>query len=274
MMLTRVTKESVKFAVYGCLGEVGRRLRAPAVPVITYHSLDELGSSMSLPPASFGRQMQYLRQEGFTALRLSDLVAGWDHSRPIPQKSFVLTFDDAFLSVYETAFPLLQELGFTATVFPVTSYVGGLCGWDIGPRNRQLGADRLRLMNWQQIREMSDHGFEVGSHGARHLRLGEEPIDVVRRDVAESQRELEDRLSRRCGTFCYPYGNFSDATRRVVAEAGFDAAVTLRFGWNDGGTDRYSLRRVGSARFTNLQVFKATLYGMYGWHLQRRNGHD
>lgn len=270
--LTRMTREGVKYAVYGCLGELGRRLRSPAVPILTYHSLDELGSTMSLPPAIFRQQMHYLWQQGFRGVSLGDLIDSWNSGRPIPPKSVVLTFDDGFQSVYDVAFPILQELGFTATIYPVTAYVGSTCGWDIGSHNRHLGADRLRLMSWQQIQEMAGRGFEFGSHGTRHLRLGASPDDVVRRDVAESQQELEDRLSARCRTFCYPYGNFSDATRRIVADAGFDAAVTLRFGWNDAGTDRHSLRRVGSARFTNLQVLKASLYQMYGWHLRPRNG--
>jgi len=273
MPLTQLTRESVKYAVYGCLGELGRRLRAPATPIITYHSIDELDSTISVAEVSFRRQMEFLKQGGFTSLTLSDLVTAWDTGQPIPEKSFVLTFDDGFRSVYEIGFEVLQNLGFRATIFPVTNFVGKKCDWEMGPRDLQVGADRLELMSWEQIREMDDHGFEFGAHGARHLRLSRQPDDVVRDDVAQSQQELEDRLSKRCRTFCYPYGQFGDATRRIVAEAGFDAAVTLRFGWNDATSDRFALQRIGSARFTNVQVLKASMYQMYGWHLRRRNGH-
>lgn len=273
MPLTQLTRESVKFAVYGCLGELGRRLRTPTTPIITYHSIDELHSTMSVTPTAFRQQMSFLKQHGFSSLTLSDLVTCWRNDQPVPEKSFVLTFDDGFRSVYDIAFGVLQELDYKATIFPVTGFVGRTCGWDIGERNLEVGADRLELMTWDQIEEMHAHGFEFGSHGARHLRLAAKSDEAVRSDVAESQRELEDRLSHRCRSFCYPYGQFRDATSRIVSEAGFDAAVTLRFGWNDATSDRFTLRRVGSARFTNLQVLKASMYQMYGWHLRRSNGH-
>jgi peptidoglycan/xylan/chitin deacetylase (PgdA/CDA1 family) len=216
--------------------------------------------------------MAYLKQAGFTSILLSDLVQSLQSGVGMPKRSFVLTIDDGFRNVYEVAFPCLRELGFVATIFPVTGYLGRVCGWDIGERNRRAGVHSLELMTWGQVLELSRHGFEFGSHGVEHLRLTDVAAAAVRVDLRKSKEELEERLGQPCRLFCYPYGAFDDTTKEIVRETGFSAAVSLRFGRNDASTDRYSLRRIGSARFTNMQVFKSCVYGTYGFHRRGRNG--
>jgi len=266
----RIIKETSKYAIFGVLEQVGRALRIGGVPVLAYHSLDDLGSTMSMPPRSFRRQMQYLKRVGFSSILLSELVEDIRAGRPLREDSFVLTFDDGFRNVYEVAFPILQELDFTATVFPVTGYMGTTCGWDVGHRNRRVGAHRLELLTWRQVDEMSRRGFEFGSHGAGHLRLTEISSDAVRDDLKRSKAELEDRLGCPCPLFCYPYGEVDEPVRDIVRQTGFVAAATLWFGRTVASSDLYSLPRVGSARFTNMQVFKACMRGTYGWHLRRK----
>ena len=43
--------------------------------------------------------------------------------QPVPPKTFVVTFDDGYDSVYRNAWPILKELSVPATVFLVTGWL-------------------------------------------------------------------------------------------------------------------------------------------------------
>ena len=74
----------------------------------------------------------------------------------LPGKAVLLSFDDAYESFYNRVFPALQLLRVPAVLSVVTS-------WIENPR-AQLYKQK-QLMNWAQIREVSDSGLvTVASH--------------------------------------------------------------------------------------------------------------
>ena len=87
------------------------------LPVLTFHSLDEIGMVTSCPPAVFARGLEALARHGFQTLDLETIAAHLEQRRPFPERSLALTFDDGHASVYEQALPVLQRLGMKATVF-------------------------------------------------------------------------------------------------------------------------------------------------------------
>ena len=81
----------------------------------------------------------------------------------IPDKTVVLTFDDAVKSHRTVVAPMLAEYGFGATFF-VTH------GWMNDPEY---------FMSWQDIAEIHEMGFEIGNHTWTHGGLSM-PADVAR----------------------------------------------------------------------------------------------
>ena len=72
------------------------------------------------------------------------------------------TFDDGLADQYEVAFPMFRNAGLQATFFPITDKVGA-------PKGLKSKAERgTPLMTWAQLKEMSDAGMEIGTHGASH----------------------------------------------------------------------------------------------------------
>ncbi|MBO0724752.1 MAG: polysaccharide deacetylase family protein, partial [Blastocatellia bacterium] len=99
-------------------------------------------------------------------------------------------------------------------------------------------------INWGQAREMSDAGVEIGSHTLTHPilpRLGDERL---REEVVYSRDRIQTALGRKVETFCYPNGNHDLRTRREVALAGYELAVTTDFGLNNELDDPLALRRI------------------------------
>jgi peptidoglycan/xylan/chitin deacetylase (PgdA/CDA1 family) len=268
--LSGVIKEPLKYLVFSVTAPLGRWFSIGGVPILTYHSLDESQSPISMGPSAFQRQMRYLKDHGFTTITLSGFIENLKSKEPFPGKAFVLTFDDGFKNVYRIAFSILSELDFTATIFLPTDYMDKAALWESKQKNKEAGVHRLPLLSWDQVEEMHRHGFSFGSHGARHMRLTQLDRVLIRKDVEKSKLTIEDKLGDSCQLFSYPYGDFDESVRRIVQETGFEGAVTIEFGRNNRSADPFALRRIGSAHFTSTPVFRACIYGTYGWHLRSK----
>jgi len=87
------------------------------VPILTYHSIDDSGSVISTSPDKFLSQMHYLRDKHFNVISLKNVVTNIRKKLPLPQRSIAITFDDGCKNVYNIAYPILRDYGFTATIF-------------------------------------------------------------------------------------------------------------------------------------------------------------
>ena len=109
-----------------------------ALPVLTYHSIDDSGSPVSIAAAEFRRQMQALAAAGWRTLAMDAFVRG-HRDGGWPERTFLLTFDDGYDDVYEYAFRALQQHGMVGTFFVTTDFV-----------------ERPGYLTWDQIQEMAD----------------------------------------------------------------------------------------------------------------------
>jgi len=110
------------------------------VPILVYHNLDaQPKGKLVQSAASFDAQMRYLKTEGYHTLTLAEFLDFTRLNRQLPRKSVVLTFDDGYKSFKQYAYPVLKELGFTATLFVYTDYVGAgrnALSWRTSRRSR------------------------------------------------------------------------------------------------------------------------------------------
>lgn len=141
-----------------------------------------------------------------------------------------MTFDDAFLSTCQLARPVLSRLGVPATIFVPTAFAdsGRPLSW--AHLDRWLGTPyepELKPASWEDLAELRDAGWEVGSHSVSHLQLtelGPEDLDVQLRD---SKAAIERRLGERCRSIAYPYGDVNDRVARAAQASGYEAGAAL-----------------------------------------------
>lgn len=230
----------------------------PKGTILTYHSIDESGSAISVSPQAFKAQMRYLKEQGYRSLSLKQAF-GDKTAGSTSEKTFVLSFDDGYRNFYCEAYPVLEACGFTATVFIVTRHVGALSTWC-----RREGVPALSLMPWLELTELSRLGIDIQPHSRTHPQLPLLRDAELHEEIAGSKVDIEDRLGYAADYFCYPYGELDDGVVRAVKEAGFKGAVTVLFGWNPPlGRDLYRLRRVSSDHFTSMLAFRMCLTGQY-----------
>lgn len=225
-------------------------LRAP-VPILTYHSLDDSGSIISVAPDCFRRQMTALSDWGFRGIRLVDLLDARQGRAKLGGRPLVLTFDDGFRNVREHAAPILMELGFRATIFAVAGYCGQSNDWPSQPP----GIPRLPLLSRGELREMADAGFEIGAHGVSHAPLAHVGPRAARVEVEDSKAILEQMLGHEVATFAYPYGSTDPAVEALVA-ARYRGACGVEMGWSKVDDPPHRLSRIDAYYLRIMPVFR------------------
>jgi peptidoglycan/xylan/chitin deacetylase (PgdA/CDA1 family) len=169
----------------------------------------------------FKRQMAWLKLGGYHVLRMNEALQCLSGKQPLPARAVVLTFDDAYENFYEYAFPVLQEHGFPAIVYPISGMLGQSAAW--------LAADghaTPALMSTARLRQLRAAGIDVGSHSVSHVRLAEQSDERIHEEVTRSKKTLEDALGEPVDHFCYPYGSHDLRAVEAVAAAGYRSATT------------------------------------------------
>lgn len=223
-----------------------------SVPILTYHSLDDSGSVISVSPDAFRRHMGSLHARGYRAIALGDLLDAWDGGGPEPTRTVVVTFDDAFKSVLDHAAPVLAGFGFRATVFAVAGHVGGSNDWPSQP----AGVPRWPLCSWDELRGLAAGAFEIGAHGMAHEPLDRAPADVERREIDDAHHALEDGLGRAVRSFAFPYG-VASASARDRVRARYRAACSVELREASASDDRHWLPRLDAYYLRGPRLFRA-----------------
>lgn len=195
--------------------------RAPVV-CLGFHAIDKVASSISLHPDRFAALMRRLRDDGFRGVSVRE----WESGGSAPGRPVILTFDDGFRTVWSEALPIMAEHGFHATVFPITSGIGKRTDW----RTARGALPSMELMREPDLRELVRAGWEIGSHGVRHVFLPALDRAALDTEASASREALEDIVGEPVSTFAYPYGAFSAEAVRAVREAGYRTAWTTRPG--------------------------------------------
>jgi peptidoglycan/xylan/chitin deacetylase (PgdA/CDA1 family) len=234
------------------------------LPLLTFHTLDHEPSVIAFPPATFAHGMRRLHESGCRTLSLLDAVDCVYGRRAFPARSFVVTFDDGYRTVYDEAFPLLQRYGLSATVFLTVGRGTGR------PAGRLPSLEGRPMLSWQEIREMQSAGIVFGAHTCTHPDLTRLPVQQVEREVLDSKAIIEDALGTSVSSFAYPYGR-SDRRVADVVRPHFVCACSDRLGLITGRSDPYALERVDAYYLRRRPLFALMLTSLFPWYVRMRS---
>jgi len=201
-------------------------MKAPYV--LCYHAVSaSWPARLAISESLLAKQLGILAGRGFTGLTLVDAerrrAAG-----TLPARSLVVTFDDAYESTLR-AKPILDDLGFPATVFAVTSFPdsGRPLSWPgVEEWARGAWSAEMTPLGWDALEALAGAGWEIGSHTATHPRLPDISDDALDEELGRSRETIAARLGN-CSTIAYPYGLADGRVARAAGNAGYAAGVTL-----------------------------------------------
>jgi glycosyltransferase involved in cell wall biosynthesis/peptidoglycan/xylan/chitin deacetylase (PgdA/CDA1 family) len=213
------------------------------VRILAYHAIEELDdphiARYSVGPRLFEEQIVALSSAGYTFLSADDLL---EHlaGRPLEPRSVLLTFDDAYESLFTNAAPILERLGIPAVVCVVSDEIGGHNAWDT-----VAGATRLPLLTGEQLAQLRAMGWEIASHSRRHAHLTSLKGAELRADLTESRHAVSGLGLGATRLLAYPHGEHDARVRAAARRAGYSAALALTTGrGHPVPAGRYALPRV------------------------------
>ncbi len=218
---------------------------APRLPIIAYHSIDEFGTSISVSPEDFRRQMRWFAEHGWRTLSLSEAARLVLEGAQVPPRSFVLTFDDGLPSLLSHAAPILAEHGFTATTFVVTGLVGRPPDWYRMPSPYRS----TPLLNRAGLERLASMGWELHPHTHDHPVLPHLPLNVQADQIGRSRSLVQEWFGQAGSVLAYPFGQINADTKHAMKQCGMEGGVTLSFGTVLRADDAYAWPRIGSAWF-------------------------
>ncbi len=131
--------------------------------------------------------------------------AMWN-AKTIPEKTVVLSFDDAVRSHVEFVGPLLKRYGFGATFFVCHLWMD----------------DQDNFMNWKDIRKLHDMGFEIGNHTWSHGGFNTpESAKLLPEELDKVDRALAKVGVPKPISFAWPGNGFGPEALEVVRAHGF-----------------------------------------------------
>lgn len=134
--------------------------------VLTYHNVVEgkVSGQTDTPTVSRSKLIEHfdwLKNNGYTPVSWRQIKEAEAGKGSLPEKPVLLTFDDGYLSFYQTVFPLLQQYRYPAVLAVVTSWLDEK---DYVPYGT-IKLPRNRFLSWPQIKTLQQSGLvEIASH--------------------------------------------------------------------------------------------------------------
>jgi peptidoglycan/xylan/chitin deacetylase (PgdA/CDA1 family) len=198
----------------------------------------------------FEAQMKYLKQNGYHVVSIDQLLDFINYKEQIPEKSIVITFDDAWRSIFDIALPILIKYGFTATFFIYTDFIGG-----------------GKAMTWKQIETLSKIGFDIQCQTKTHRNLAvpkkneslKEYFESIEMEISFPKQLIKNNLNIDCKYLAYPYGETNNLVISMLKKHGYRAAFTIDRKPNPFFIDKYRICRSVIYGSYDMDKFKNNL---------------
>jgi len=220
--------------------------RHARIPILLYHALFEGKANVekyAIASDTFEQHINYLSREGFESISFNAFLDGF---QPHPRKKYVIiTFDDGNYSDYAIAFHILKKYGFAATFFVTVGRIG-----------------TRDYLGWDHLKEMLDGDMSIQSHSLNHLFLSDLSKDNLRKELTESKRILEDKLSSPVHFISLPGGFCSWQVLKAAQGAGYKGVATSGPGLNVLGREKKFIlfRRFVITRKTQMDSFQKIVH--------------
>ncbi|KAF1298120.1 hypothetical protein BAU15_09745 [Enterococcus sp. JM4C] len=211
---------------------------------------DSLPMPLYVSVAHFQEQINFLKEQNYHCLTLSEVKEFYEKKKELPEKSVLITFDDCYQSMKEYAYPILKKAGMKATVFVVK-------GW-LFTEEVAYQPEFSRCLSVAEVSAMADV-FETANHTTHfHKRQGttlSQPMWEPKGAVIEDLRECNEYVIHQ-DVFAYPFGLYNQETVAILDEMAFKLAFTTKTGWNTKETAPLELHREVIPEAMSLPIFQ------------------
>jgi len=233
------------------------------IAIISYHSISHDSNRYIITPETFTSQMEFIR-ENYQIIRLNRIRDAFFDGEKDATK-IIITFDDGFKNFFEFAYPTLKKLSIPSTIFIPTGFIGSSNLWDM----HKNFYTKINIMNSKQLLALSQECLvDFGSHTVSHLSMRNLCAEKMMREAVDSKKKLEDLFGFGINMFAYPYGQLDDIsgeTTRTLLDAGYEIAVTSRWGTLQSLNGMLKLKRIFFKEKDSYDDLRTKIEGQYDW---------
>ena len=205
-----------------------------------YHRFEENKyPSTNIKINVFKKHLEIIKQENIEFVNPKKFEVSMSSRKN--SRKILLTIDDAFLSFYKNAWPILKKRKIPFILFVNTREVGS-----------------FNYMNWDQIKELYDEEFvEIGNHSHSHEYLIDETPEIIKADILKSIKVFKNQLGGNSSFFSYPFGEYSLEFKKIIKDLGFKYAFGQHSGVIDDTKDFFEMPRFPiNEKYGDLKRFK------------------
>ncbi|MGD8556760.1 MAG: polysaccharide deacetylase family protein [Chromatiales bacterium] len=211
--------------------------------------------------------------------------------------NFLITFDDSYKDNYDLAFPVLKKYNAKAAFFIVTGLVGtgnwlwhdkvhtlvcqkkisqSKAGKILADMNAgikvpddfiqfvntefRINEEERMVMNWDELSEMQQAGFEIGSHTDNHAILPFVDDDIQYDEIKLSKQKIENHLKCDCISFAYPNGLYNKVSLKILKNNNIKYGYSTMPGFNDAHGNKLLIKRIGLNASDSIPVILLKLF--------------
>lgn len=208
------------------------------VPILCYHGVLNIPwgqASLFVKVDEFEKQMQYLSENGYTPLFVSEIASADKYDKPV-----ILTFDDGYKDVYTNAFPILQKYNIKANIYMISGWING----DV-------------YMTTDMMKEMANSPLiEIGSHTVNHKALASLSDEEIDNELKNSKSDLEVILNKNIDVIAYPTGSYDSRVLNIAKKYYKYGLSTNKGKENPQKLNTYNLKRIYVYRSYSIEQFK------------------
>lgn len=218
--------------------------------VLYYHSV------LNKEKEGFIRQLNYLSNKYcFVSLNALNTI--------ISEKNLIsITFDDGLSSILTNALPELIKRKIPTTVFIPAAKIGSYPDWE--QKNQEIYYED-KILDLQEIKEISAQGIEIGSHTLNHADLRNVDLNVAKDELHLSKSILEEVIGKEVVSFSFPYGSYDDELIKLAFDYGYKFVYTTQPQVIALPANKKVIGRIGVDPNDYVIEFKLKAAGAYSW---------
>lgn len=203
------------------------------VTVLMYHHLapepDPKDYGLVIDPVEFAAQMACIKASGYYTPSLQELADFINKDAPLPAKSVVITFDDGYESNYTYAFPVLQEYGLRAVIFPIGNLIrldgATAAGW-----HSYLTDVQMQEMQASGLIEFGSHTYAMHDYRQDKPLLELESTEKIIADLERGEALFAKIDLPRSLAIAYPFGRYGQKAIAACEQMNYQLAFTTKPG--------------------------------------------
>ena len=124
----------------------------------------------------------------------------------------------------------------------------------------------LAFLSWNEVRDLRDLGFEIGSHSVEHSILTRVSSPTLNYELECSKSKIEEMLGTQCSCFTYPNGtadDFSPKVVRAVQNAGYSFGFTGIPGFFSKPGNPLAINRISIPGGLTPSAFHSRISGLH-----------